>query len=40
MGTRVPSMSIKWLVREVDHSPADSTKVKNGLNYTSSPYMP
>jgi hypothetical protein len=37
MGTMVPSLSIKRLVHEVYHSPPYSAKVKNELNYTSSP---
>jgi hypothetical protein len=40
MVTRVPSLSIKGLIHEVDHSPAYSAKVKIELNYTSLPYMP
>jgi hypothetical protein len=30
-----PSLGVKWLGHEADHSPPSSAKVKNGWGYTS-----
>jgi len=37
VGIRAPSLGLKWLGHEADHSPSSSIKVKNAWSYNSTP---